>query len=333
MKFQKTILIVGFGSIGKRHTNNILRQTNSNIIILSKRTNIPTQEFYNYNINKSRIKFFSNLNDCLNEIPEVAFITNETSFHVDIAIKLAKQKIHLFIEKPLSNSINNIDKLKKLVKKNNLIVMVACNFRFFPPFKKIKELIDADFLENIISVQSENGTYLPDWHPKENYSNGYAAQNSKGGGVTLTQIHELDYLTWIFGSIKNSYSILGKFSTLKIKADDICISILQLQNNILLELHLDYFSRPYYKRLKIRGTRGILYWNSSKNQLKFFDNLKETWKIISIKNNYSLTGKKVNLMYEDELSYFLTCIISKKQPMNNLSESSKILQCTLDLKS
>jgi len=60
--------------------------------------------------------------------------------------------------------------------------------------------------------------------------------------VTLTHIHELDYLTWIFGPIKNSYSFIGKFSSLKVKADDICISILKLKNDILVELHLDYFS-------------------------------------------------------------------------------------------
>ena len=331
MIFNKTILIVGFGSIGKRHTNNLLRHTNSKLIIFSKRKNILLTDFFNYRINKNRIKILSDFKKCLDENPSVAFITNETNLHIDFSLKLAQNGIDLFIEKPLSHSLKNISKFKKIVQKKKLIVMVGCNFRFYPPLKKIKELVDKNFLGNIISVQSENGTYLPDWHPDKNYSIEYAAQKHKGGGVTLTQIHELDYLTWIFGPIKNSYSIIGKFSPLKVKADDICISILKLKNNILLELHLDYFSRPYYKKLKIRGTRGILYWNSSINQIKFFDNIKQHWKKIVIKNNYSLTGKKINLMYENELKYFLNCVEAKKQPMNNLYESSKVLEYTLNL--
>ena len=47
MKFSAPILIVGFGSIGKRHTNNLLSQTNSLLIILSKRNDIK-------DFNKSR---------------------------------------------------------------------------------------------------------------------------------------------------------------------------------------------------------------------------------------------------------------------------------------
>ena len=332
MKTNK-ILIIGFGSIGKRHTNNLLRITSSQLIIFSKRKNIRSKDFFNYSKNKNRIQIISDFDKCLEENPSIAFITNETSIHVDFALKLVQKKIDLFIEKPLSNSMKNLSRLNSIVHKNKIIVMVGCNFRFYPPISKIKELVDKRSVGKIISVQSENGSYLPDWHPNEDYSKGYAARNDLGGGVTLTQIHELDYLTWIFGTVVSFYSVVGKFSQLHVTADDMCVCILQLRNNIIVELHLDYFSKPYYKRIKIKGTDGILYWNSDENKVKLYDNKSCRWKLIKVHNNYKLTKKMVNQMYVDELRYFLQCVVNRKQPMNNLEESSKILKSALNFKS
>lgn len=194
MKFSDTVLIVGFGSIGRRHANNILQNTNSKVMILSNRKNIDFTEFHNYHLYKNRIQIYNNFECCIKEKPSVAFITNETSLHVDFALKLARMNVDLFIEKPLSNSMKNLISLGKIINKNNLIVMVGCNFRFYPPIMKIKEIIDKKLLGKVISVQSENSSYLPDWHPKENYTKSYAARKELGGGVTLTQIHELDFL-------------------------------------------------------------------------------------------------------------------------------------------
>ena len=95
----KKILDVGYGSIGKRHVKNLLKNSKYEILILTKRKINDNKE--------TRVKYYDSLTNVLKEKPEIAFITNETSFHVQTAIKLAKKNIHLFIEKPLSNSNKN----------------------------------------------------------------------------------------------------------------------------------------------------------------------------------------------------------------------------------
>ena len=333
MNFSKPILIIGFGSIGRRHTNNLLSLTKSNLIIYTNRKNIKKTEFTNYTKNKNRIKIFDDFKQSLNEKPKICFICNETSLHIDFAIKLAKQKMDIFIEKPLSNTMKSIHSLQSILQKNRNILMVGCNFRFYPPIQKLNQLIIKKSIGKIISVQCENNSYLPDWHPSEDYTKSYAAKDSKGGGVTLTQIHELDFLTWIFGNHKKIHSLVRKRSRLKITSDDISVSIFELKNKIILELHLNYFSRPFYKRIKIRGENGIIYWNSKKNNLKIFNNKKQEWSIISIPDNYLLTKKSVNKMYIDEITYFLKHVNTRKQPMNNLNEAIPILETALKMKS
>ena len=98
-------------------------------------------------------------------------------------------------------------------------------------------------------------------------------------------------------------------------------------------LHLNYFSRPFYKRIKIRGTNGIIYWNSKQNTIKVFNNKKQEWSIIPIPDNYLLTKKSVNQMYIDEIKYFLKHVNTRKQPMNNLREAISILETALKIKS
>lgn len=332
MKFNKTILVIGFGSIGKRHTNNILKITDSDVIIFTHRTDIDMNEFFHYTSNKHRIQISNNFTDCLKKSPSVAFITNETNLHIKYAIKLSQAKINLFIEKPLSYSMKNISHLESIVRKNKIKVMIGSNFRFYPPIKKIKNLVKNKLVGKIISIQCENSSYLPDWHPYEDYSQGYASKKELGGGVTLTQIHELDYLLWIFGNVKSFQSLVGKFSELKVNTDDLCTCFLQLKNKIIVELHLDYFSKPYYRRLKIRGSKGTIYWNSDENKVKFYDIRKNSWSEIPVKHNYRLTSSKVNQMYIDEISYFFNCIMNNKKPMNDISEAKITLKQALQLK-
>ncbi len=317
------ILVVGYGSIGKRHIKNLLNFSNISIIVYTKQK-IKSQK---------RIKFFSTIDECLKEKPKIGFIANESSLHVKTAIKLAKSNMHLFIEKPLSNSLLGINELEKIVKNKKLITMIGCNFRFFPPILKIKKLIEQNKIGKIISIQIENGSYLPDWHPYEDYRNSYAAKKILGGGVTLTQIHEIDYLKWFFGNPLKVCSLSGKFSNLDLDVDDYCASILKFENNIICEIHLDFFQRPQYKRCKIRGLKGIIEWDSESNNIRIFSNTQNKWKNIHIEKNYNLKEKeKVNLMYENELKHFLNCVKNKKNTINSLNDSIDTLKIALAMK-
>ena len=136
----KKILVVGYGSIGRRHVKNLLHYSNYEILILTKKK---------YNNKETRVKYYNSLTEVLKEEPEIGFITNETSFHIEVAIKLAKKNIHLFIEKPLSNSIKNVQKLQEIVNKNKLITQMGCNWRFHPCIKKIKKIIEKNEIGKI----------------------------------------------------------------------------------------------------------------------------------------------------------------------------------------
>jgi len=311
---------VGYGSIGKRHVNNILSNTKSEIIICTKQENLAL-------LDRKRVKVFGSLSKCLLEKPDIGFITNETVYHIPTAIKLAKEGLDLFIEKPLSNSMKDIVTLKNIVKRKKLIVQLGYNLRFHECVNKIRKLVKQKKIGRIISIQAENGSYLPDWHPYEDYKKGYAGKKKLGGGIILTQIHDVDYLYWIFGNPKSIFSISGKFSDLDISAEDYSASIIQFKNKITAELHLDFFQGPEYRKCKIKGTKGIIFWDSINNEVELYNNRKKKWISILKLKNYER-----NQMYIREIKHFLNCVKNRNRTINSLDDGIKTLGISLAMK-
>ena len=107
------MVIIGYGSIGKRHCKNLSKFKDIQCFVVTnrKRINLPSKNFQKFN----------SLDECLKLHPDIGFITNVTSSHVDIATKLVKANCHVFIEKPLSNSMKGVKKLENLIQKKRLV--------------------------------------------------------------------------------------------------------------------------------------------------------------------------------------------------------------------
>lgn len=314
------VLVVGYGSIGKRHIANLSKFPNLQIFVCTNRK-------YDSFLKKNKCKIFSSLDDCIKQKPDVAFITNTTNLHVKTAIKLAKANIHIFIEKPLSNSTNDLKLLLNIIKKKKLVTMMGCVLRFHPAIKKIKEIISENKIGKIISAHAENGSFLPDWHSYEDYKKSYASRNDLGGGVVLTNIHELDYLYWLFGDVNEVFSITGKFSDLEIDVEDLSSILLRFKNNIISEIHLDYFQKPSVRSCKIVGTRGTVHWDSSINNVRLYDVNKKRWV-----EKLKLKNYDENNMYLDEIKHFFKCVNKEEKPINSLEEGTQILNIAIAIK-
>jgi predicted dehydrogenase len=102
---------------------------------------------------------------------------------------------------------------------------------------------------------------------------------------------------------------------------------MSFKNNVIGELHLDYFQRPDFKSCKIKGTKATLYWDSTNNEIRLFSQKNKSWKLI-----YKLKNYDKNEMYVNELKHFFKCIKDHKKTINDISEGIKTLQITLSAK-
>ena len=204
---------------------------------------------------------------------------------------------------------------------------MGCNLRFHKCIIKIRRLINQKKIGRVISIQSEIGSYLPDWHPHENYRRGYAGKKELGGRIILTQIHDVDYLYWLFGNPKSIFSVMGKFSDLDISVEDYTASIIQFKNKITAELHLDFFQAPEFRGCKIKATNGIISWNSVDNQVILYNNNIRSWDVIFKPKTFER-----NDMYVDEIKHFLKCVKNRKKTINTLEEGINTMNIALAMK-
>lgn len=309
-------LIVGYGSIGKRHETNLRALGVRDIFLLrhAKQGKLSKNNF-------------TDLKQVLARKPDIAIIANPTSLHVQAALRLAKAGVDLFIEKPISNSENGVAELVRIAKVKKLVTMIGYNFRFHPQLIQIKKLIETWAIGKVFSGRVEVGQYLPDWHPGEDYRKGYAARKSLGGGVILTLIHEIDYLSWLIGAPARVFCLADKVSNLKIDVEDTAEILIKYGNNAIGAVHLDYLQRVPRRNLEIIGEEGTILWDYFDGEIKVYTVKDKKW------NSYKLSKHfDRNQMFVDEMKHFLDCVRKRKQTSINLIEGVKSLRVALAAK-
>lgn len=307
-------LVVGFGSIGQRHFDNLNQIGDVEVSILTHRQ-----------LDITGTKVYSSPEAVFDEDFDAVFITNETSLHIPTALPFAERRFNLFIEKPLSNSMRDVDKLVDLASRNDLKVMIGCDMRFHPAIRLVKSLVDENKIGRIVSARIACGQYLPDWRPWQDYRCSYSASKEKGGGVILDLIHELDYAYWFFGEASKVFSFNCKKSDLEIETEDVAEILIEFQNGTLCEVHLDYIQRYLDRSIELIGTEGTIRVDVVANKVKVFEADRGIWEAIDNGNNF--TSNKV---YIDEVRHFIECIrYPDKQPLIDLDTGIKVLQIAL----
>jgi len=143
----------------------------------------------------------------------------------------------------------------------------------------------------------------------------------------LTNIHEIDYLYWIFGNAQELYSISGKLSNLRISADDFSYIVLQFKNKIIADIHLDFFQNPPSRYCKISGTNGTIYCDLITNKIKIYYPKKKKWAVYLKLKNYNN-----NDMYIDEMRHFVNCVKMNQKTINSVSDSIHTLRISINAK-
>ena len=216
-------LIIGYGSIGKRHAN-ILQGLNHTVHVVTRR-------------NLGDFTCHGTICEALeNKTFDYVVISNETAKHLDSFTELRELGYlgKTLIEKPL---FHKTPVLKEFDSTNTF---VAYQFRFHPILLEILLLTNA---KKILTINTYVGQYLPDWRPGTDYSKSYSASRQAGGGVLRDLSHELDYITWIGGPWKRVAGMGGKFSNLSVDSDDVFGLMLETEKCPVVIVQLSYLDR------------------------------------------------------------------------------------------
>lgn len=317
------ILLIGAGSIGRRHINNLNLLGYDNIDVLDiSDTNLDYAK-KNFKI-KDTLKDFKNVSS--SKSYEVAFILTPPIYHIQMALELARMGIHLFIEKPLSHNSEYVDELITVKEDNNLIIMVGYNLRFNYGLRELKSYIEKRTLGKFYYIRAEFGQYLPDWRPWQDYRKSYTAIKELGGGIILDGSHDVDYVMWLANNrLKEVKTTYDKVSDLEINVEDIVEAILRFENGIIASVHLNMMEKGYNRYCKVVGEKGSIKWIFKDNILEFYDG--ESKKLMVEKYEFD-----PNHSYLEELKHFFYCIENRSEPLSNVYTAKETLKTVMRIK-
>jgi len=302
------ILIVGLGSIGKRHLR-IARGQNPNADI-----RVLRHQKCSY-IPEYSSGCFSTTEEALVFKPQLAVIANPATFHMSIAQSLAEIGTHLLIEKPLSVTIDGVEHLIETCHKNKINLLIGYNLRFLPSLNKYRELLKENKIGKVFSVRCEIGQYLPTWRPGSNYKNSVSARKELGGGALFELSHEIDYLRWIFGEIDWVKATLSNQSNLEVNVEDSAHLILGFETlnesdkQLIGTLNIDFIRHDKTRLCTAIGETGSLRWDGVSGKIEFYGENATDWTVIC---EYEQQRDET---YISEWEHFLDCVRNQKQPV------------------
>jgi predicted dehydrogenase len=243
---------------------------------------------------------------------------------MDIAIAAGEAGSHLFIEKPISDTLDGVHELRKLIEKNELKALVGFQFRFHPGLQHVKNLLDDKALGEVLSANVEWGEYLPNWHPWEDYRNSYSARRDLGGGVVLTLSHPFDYLRWLLGEVNQVTAETGNTGQLDLDVEDTADIILRFEAEYFASVHLDYLQRPDIHRLKIIGSEGTLLWDNADGSVRWWSSDSNEWPTLTVPK-----GFERNQLFLDEMEHFIQILSGEAAPQCSLEDGIQALEIAL----
>ena len=124
-----------------------------------------------------------------------------TFLHEQYALLAAKYKKHILCEKPVTLSLEALDRMLHAAEEAGVQFAVGQAVRFWPEYVKAKELYDSGALGTVKYARASRLSVHPAW------SEWYRRPENSGGGLFDLHLHDIDYLCYIFGKVKQVYAV------------------------------------------------------------------------------------------------------------------------------
>ena len=324
------ILVAGLGAIGQRHARNLRAVYGERLELLAyRRRRLPHVITDTLERHETRdvereldVTAFDDLGAALAASPEAVFVCTPSSGHLEIAQRAADAGCHLFIEKPLSNSMEGVDALRATVERRRLLVLIGCQWRYHPAVRWLRRTLERGSLGRLVSASIDYAEYLPDWHPYEDYRASYAARADLGGGVVLTQIHDYDLAWWLFGAPTRVSAQGGHVSDLEIDVEDTVEARLE-GAAVPVTVRQTFASRDRRRDVTVTGTNGTVRVDLLAARVT---------STLPLEPPAALDGYRRNRMFLEEVEHFAACLAGRESPDVPLADGIAVLRLALAVK-
>lgn len=308
----KKCAIIGFGNWGKKISTAVYETKKFDIQYIMDKEYLD-KSFHN-------IKKCDSIDVILNDKNiDTVFIFTPNYIHGCYVKLCAKYKKNIFVEKPICNTVSEAIDVLNECKKNSCKLMVGHNVKYYSIYKKVKELIDSNFIGDIYHIEMNRSR--PIWQTITEDSWRFKKENCNGGPLIQMGLHMIDTINYFFNFNSNDLKVIGTNKYLKSENFETYNVIGKLSGDITFYLYSSYLPAETFF-INIYGSKGSIF--ADVNRGLFYQEI-DSFKVKNIpytKNNPEL----------DEINDFYNLISSKdydysnvEQAIRNVEEIEKIL--------
>lgn len=266
--------IIGCGFIStKRHIPAIEKIKEARILAVADvNKNVAKKTASEYNVKywftdyKKMLKF--------NEI-DVVVIALPTPLHKQACIDSANTGKHIYVEKPIATSLEDANEIIDICHKKKVKLCVGHTQRFFPVYRKAKELIEKGYLGNVYKIRIHNCLYI-DWTIRKEKKIGSQwridPNNKFSGPLMDVGCHYLDSLRYLLEEEPvRIYAEIDRFVHKHRKSEDNVTILIRFNKGAIAALELSesqYMDKNEMEGVEIYGSEGSLRYKSFDNELE-----------------------------------------------------------------
>lgn len=319
MKF----VVVGGGSMGKRRIRCLL----ANEVPAQDIRSVDTREDRRQEIGEQYgVETLGDFDAALAWGPDAVIISVPGSLHMQFCLAAARARKHVFCEVPLSTSLDGTDELMRLAEQHRLVVAPGCQRPFHPLVGQCKRWIEDPAFGRTMMYQHTAGSWLPDWHPHEDYRKFYASDRSKGGGNLDVIAQELTLAYWLLDDRIDSVFCCGShLSSLDLNCDDCLQMIGSMRGGIAATMQYDLMNRAGINELRFLSEKGVIELNTKNGgEVCRYLAASKQWEVVKPPADFE--GEHC---YIDEIKSFLDCVRNGGQWFNALSTAVDVVKFLL----
>ena len=258
------VLVVGTGSVGKRHARNLLGLGCEVTCVDPRRDRLEEalEEL-------GAVPVYPDLEAAFasgQRFDGVA-VASPPAFHVEQCLAALHRGVPVLLEKPVSPDLASAARLQEAVHATSVPLLLGYTYRWWEPLFEVRRLLADEAVGELRYVRFDMSAHLADWHPWERYQDFFMSSAALGGGALLDESHWIDLMIWFFGMPESLVARVEKVSGLEIDADDMVDVLVHYPDGPRVSIHLDLIGRPHEKSIRFVGEGGSIHWSIDPNRV------------------------------------------------------------------
>ena len=302
------LCLVGAGSIGRRHLKLLLEREDVSLCVAEP--NAMCQKAVR-EISQS-VPMYTSMQEAVKaEGCQAVIIATPHGMHANMAIEALEMGLHVFCEKPMSDSLEECVKMLRAAQKSGRVFSVGVMFRFDPFVQKVKEIIDSGKIGRILHYESRFATYNTLLCSVTKH------QQNTPFSLVMDCIHDSDLLYHFTGRIPDyAYSVAYQGGDLPLSSPQNVIDTVYRYEGAPMgaHIHFNYVQHPQIHDLQIVGEKGYILGDFMSADITVGS--RESASVEVFPSTRSGIGNDFNNVYRAEWNEFLRAVRGERSPEN-----------------